>query len=121
MSVAVVICPHCGGKNPATNLGCTSCGSDISTVIDEMLPTATDDWTRVLSRCSILGGYGLNLRRRGLATLRFSSSGVEIATAPNDSLNVPTAAIVGLQISGPGKVTSGEALSAAGLASTVHS
>ncbi len=91
---AVILCPHCGGKNPATNLGCTSCGSDIATALDEMLPTATDDWTRVVTGCTILGGHGLNLRRRGIATLRFSSIGVEIATGQSESLQIPTHTIV---------------------------
>lgn len=100
-------------RNPATHLSCVACGHefrDSTAVVYEphpFLASTNDDWVRVLHDCTLLGGCGVPLRLNGASKLRFSSAGMEVVGPTDEAVPIAWGELTAVNISGPGKVTSG--------------
>lgn len=101
-------CPHCGSPVEADATGCGVCfGALLGPGAKPIMLAAGDDWMRQLPECQVLGGYGVRLPLARTVTARFDAGGVTFVMADGAEEAITLDTITGIEIGGPGKVTSG--------------
>jgi hypothetical protein len=103
-------CPHCGAPAKPDALGCGVCGISL-TQAPRSLAVGTE-WSRTLINCSVLGGYGHPLTVGALFTVTFTPHVVSIRHHQETFDLCSLDDLLGIEIGGPGQVTSGAASSA---------